>query len=63
MTARISKTYTLVVTKIIVIDTDGSSFAEASAQTHKDLLSGLYQEQWAKARAQIDLVQVGAVHG
>ena len=63
MTARISKTYTLAITKTIVVDTDSACLEEAEVQTHKALLSGLYQEQWFKARASIELIEVGVAHG
>lgn len=63
MNTRTPKTYTLAVTKTIVVGIPSTSFEEAQAQAQADLVSGLYQEQWAKARARIDLIEIGADHG
>lgn len=57
---KVPKIYTLTITKTIVIGTEATSLKDAHNKTETDLMQGLYQEQWEKARSRIELIGVEA---
>lgn len=58
-----SKTYTLAVTKTIVVATQADSLKEAHKKIDHDLTANMYSHQWQEARNKSYLIAVAVNHG